>query len=211
MDFNQADFDHIQKRFQSLSAERSYLTKKRDRERSQLQGLEQRLEYVRRARAVVQVVAQQMQKNLEQRMSALVTMALAAVFPDDPYEFKLEIVERRKKTECDVWFVRRGKAVDPMAGSGGGVKDVASFAARLAFWALDKKSRPVVIMDEPFKFLHSPEYQRNCSEMLSTLAERLGMQMIIVTDQRDIDGDLVIDISKKEERRENNSNPSGPE
>ena len=70
---------------------------------------------------------------------------------------------------------------------------MASFGARLAFWSLEKKYRPVIICDEPFKFVHGREEQENLSEMLKMLSERLGIQMIIVTQDVEIEGDKIIE------------------
>ena len=75
---------------------------------------------------------------------------VVAVF-DDPYTLRVEFVEKRGKTECELWFAQtkeeeeegnedgeRGREVliDPLAGSGGGPVDVAAFALRIAIWSL---------------------------------------------------------------------------
>jgi len=194
MTFNQQEFQRIKDRFRELRGKQEHLSSELKREESNREGWDKRYNGSLKARLIIQRVAEGVQKNLEERVSNLVSMALQVVFPDDPYKFQLEFVQRRSKTECDVWFVKRGKKMHPMACSGGGPKDVASFAARLAFWSLKKDSRPVIIADEPFKFLHSPVYQDNCSEMINELSKRLGIQMIIVSDQNDIKGDKMIDI-----------------
>lgn len=136
------------------------------------------LEYAEKARRVIQIVAQKTQKNLEFHISQMVSSALAAVW-DDPYEFKVRFVSRSNRSECDMFFVRGGKERDPMESSGGGPKDVASFALRIAKWTL-KKNRPTFLLDEPFKYV-SVDLQPKCSQMLRMLCESLGIQILMVS------------------------------
>ena len=142
---------------------------------------------------VIQKVARITQDRLGDRMGSLVSMALEGVFPD-PYAFALRFVPRRGRTEADPVFVKGGKDLDPMSTSGGGPKDVASFFARPAAWSLRKDRRKLILSDEGFKFLHSPDYQRNVSEILSAVSRRLGIQVVMVTDQAELTGDVVINL-----------------
>lgn len=130
------------------------------------------------ARALLQTVARQTQAQLEFHISALVTSALAAVFPN-PYQFTARFVERRNKTECDLLLVRDGREYDPMTCTGGGVVDVVAFALRAAFWALVKR-RPVIVLDEPFKFV-SEGLHEACSQMIKALSTQLGVQIVMVS------------------------------
>lgn len=137
------------------------------------------------ARAVIQKVAQDTQRSLEYHISNLVTLALASVFPD-PYKFVLEFNQRRNKTEADLMFLKGAQRVDPESGSGGGPLDVASFALRVAAWSINK-TRPVIILDEPFKFV-SVDLQPDCSAMLKMLSKELGLQIIMISHLPDIIG-----------------------
>ena len=132
------------------------------------------------AKVVAQTVAQQTQAQLEYCISELVTLALEAVF-DEPYKLKLEFVLKRGRTEAVIEFERDGETLDPMTASGGGAVDVASFALRIALWSLSQpRSRNSILLDEPFRFL-SRELQPKAGAMLKMLAERLGLQFIVVT------------------------------
>lgn len=52
---------------------------------------------------------------------------------------------------------------------------------RIASWSMERpRTRNVIILDEPFKFL-SENYQDQASSMLKELSSRLGLQFIIVT------------------------------
>lgn len=151
-----------------------------------------------KARTVVQTVAKATQERIEVHISNLVTMALATVFPD-PYTFSLRFIERRNTTEADLIFSKNGNETDDLLNTGGGgVADIASFALRIALWSL-KKSRATFILDEPDKFLHCPTYQEKASELMKELCDKLGIQIILVSDQERIiaAADKVIRIANK--------------
>lgn len=134
------------------------------------------------AREILRAVGLETQKQLQYHISDITSLALEAVF-DDPYELVAEFVQRRNKTECDLYFSRRGSRVDPLDASGGGAVDVASFALRIAAWSMQTpKRRNVIILDEPLKFLDTQtDRLEKASQMLKELSTRLGLQFIIVT------------------------------
>jgi len=132
------------------------------------------------AQAIIQLVAQKTQNELNYRLSEIVSLALAAVF-EDPYKLKCNFVIRRGKTECDLLFEKNRELFDPLASSGGGAVDIAAMALRVAIWSLTQsKPRNVLILDEPFRFL-SKEYQIKASIMLKELSEKLKLQIIMVS------------------------------
>ena len=120
------------------------------------------------------------QQQLSFHISDIASLALDAVF-DDPYELLAEFVQRRNKTECDLFFVRDNERMDPLSASGGGAVDVAAFALRIASWSMQRpKSRSTIILDEPMRFL-SVDHQEKASAMIKQISERLGIQFIIIT------------------------------
>ena len=124
--------------------------------------------------------AEATQKKLEIHISKLVTMAISSVFGSDVYEFQLEFIKKRGKTEADLWLIRNGIKMKPIDSVGGGVIDVVSFALRVAFWALNKTTRPIFILDEPFKMLSRNRVGKAMS-MMRMLSEKLKLQMIMVS------------------------------
>ncbi|MHA2047664.1 MAG: ATP-binding cassette domain-containing protein [Candidatus Thorarchaeota archaeon] len=138
---------------------------------------------MKKARIIIQTVAQETQQNLEYHLSDLVTTALHSVFPDD-IKFVVKIEIRRGKTECDLLFEEFEKQYKPLEGSGFGPVDVASFALRICFWSL-KKNRPTLILDEPFRNV-SPDLQHKVSDMVKKLSEKLGIQIIMVSHAEEI-------------------------
>lgn len=148
------------------------------------------------ARAIINTVVKSTQVLLESKFNSLVTLALQSVFQDDR-EFRIRFVEKRNKTEVECYFIKDGGEEDLYDG-GGGPLDITSLACRFAFWNLDKTKRPIFFLDEPFKHLHSPTLQRNCSKMVQLISEKLGVQIIIVSDQIDIKGDIEYGVMKGE-------------
>lgn len=133
-----------------------------------------------RALEVIKLVGLKTQQQLQFHIGDITSLALDAVF-NDPYKLLAEFVERRGKTECDLLFEKQGEQMDPLSASGGGAVDVAAFALRVASWSMQRpKSRNVIILDEPLRFL-SEEYQEKASIMIKEISEKLGIQFIIIT------------------------------
>jgi DNA repair exonuclease SbcCD ATPase subunit len=132
------------------------------------------------AREIIREVGMKTQEQLQYHISDITSLALEAVF-NDPYELVAEFVQRRNKTECDLYFVRDDERMDPLSASGGGAVDVAAFALRVASWSMERsRSRPVLILDEPLRFL-STDHQEKASVMIKEISQKLGIQFIIVT------------------------------
>lgn len=143
--------------------------------------LEQEFYLHEKALTIVKEVGRKTQEKLQFHISDITSLALDAVMPEDPYKLTMEFVDRRDKNECDLRFERQGNLMKPLDSSGVGAIDVASFALRIAAWSIQfPKSRPVIILDEPFKFLDKSKHGR-ASEMLKELSLKLGLQFIIVT------------------------------
>lgn len=137
-----------------------------------------------RALALFREVAQKTQEQVQFHLSDLVSMAMNAVF-DDPYELDIEFVQRRGKTECDLNFVKDGNKINPLSSSGYGTVDVASFALRVASWFLaGGQTRDLLILDEPFKHLKGLEENRRVIQMVKKISETMGLQVLMVSDER---------------------------
>jgi hypothetical protein len=190
-----SEITRLRQKLDEESGKKSLLTKQLEQIEEERSEKVLSLENHQKARAIVQIVAEQTQKQIEFHISNLVSLALASVFPD-PYEFKLSFVPRRNKTECDLLFTKRGKESDDILFTGGGgVADIASIALKIACWSI-KKTRPFMLFDEPLKYLHNPVYQEKASELFKRISEELKIQIILVSDQEAIvkAADKVFDV-----------------
>ena len=152
--------------------------------RKNLEKLIAKKDNLEKAQALIQFIAQATQEQLRYHISELISLALASVF-EEPYEFDVDFVQRRNQVECDLWFVRDGNRISPMTASGGGAVNVAAFALRVACHALKSpKSRSVLILDEPFQNVKGEEANIKCIQMVKEVSKRLGLQVIMVSDER---------------------------
>jgi len=151
-----------------------------------------------KAREIIRAVGLSTQQELQYNISEITSLALTSIL-NDPYELSVEFVQRRNKTECDLLFEKDGNKINPYYG-GGGAMDVASFALRVASWSMQTpRSRNVLILDEPFKFL-SRNLQGRASQMLSEISEKLGLQIIAVTHEERLieEADKKFEVELKE-------------
>ncbi len=174
----------------------------RDQIKKQIQTMEQSLKtkareakIAERAQNIVRVVALETQGQLEYRISTTVSAAQQAVF-DDPYELAVKFEERRGKTECDLLFDRNGQLIDPLASSGFGAADIAAFALRVASWSMSRRTRPVLLLDEPFRHLKGAEQNRRAIYMVKELSKELGLQVMMVSDERAPREDIIAGADK---------------
>jgi len=131
-------------------------------------------------------------------------MAMETIFKD-PYRINLDFVDRRNTTECDITFERNGHIISkPKQSSGLGAVDVGAFALRIAAWSIQNpKTRNFLIQDEPFKHLKGERENILVIEMVQELSKRLGLQVIMIHDERvplieiEKGADKVISVSKK--------------
>lgn len=137
-----------------------------------------------KAREIIKEVGIKTQQQLQYNISEITSLALEAVF-DNPYELIVEFVDRRNKTECDLYFERNEVRVEPLEASGFGAVDIASFALRAASWSMQRpKTRSVLIQDEPLKHLKNEDTNRRALDMVKEISKQLGMQIIMVSDER---------------------------
>lgn len=181
------------KKSEKASALRQYKETKRQRKQE-----EQRKFQLEKALEIIRMVGLETQKSLQYHISDITSLALDGVF-EDPYKLQVNFVERRNKTECDLLFERDGKEIDPLEASGYGAVDVASLALRISSWSMQTpRTRPVIILDEPMRFL-SEDRQIYAAQMFRELADKLGLQFIIVTHEEQLThtADKVLRVSQK--------------
>jgi hypothetical protein len=151
---------------------------------TEIQEKKRELRKHEQAREIVREVGQRTQEQLSVHISDIASMALDAVFPE-PYELMIEFVPRRNKTECDIYFMRDDNKVKPLEASGIGAVDVAAFALRIASWSMQlPHTRPLILLDEPFKHLKGVEPNKQVLGMIHEISRKMGIQIITVSDER---------------------------
>lgn len=131
-----------------------------------------------KAQVNLQHVANSTQKMLEYHISEMVNLALAATFKN-PYTLNVEFeLSGKGQTLCNFTYTRNENTIKQI--KSGGVRDWTAVALRLSLWALARpKTRPLLVLDEPFKHL-SVSYRPRVIEVLKELTGKLGLQLLIV-------------------------------
>lgn len=142
---------------------------------------------------VVQYVAARAQTGFGDYVGGIVTKAMRYVFPDRKDDiFAMRFRENRGKTECPLLLVTKaGEEAHPYDCAGGGLWDGLSFALRCSMIVLEEpRCAPLLLLDEPFKFIHGREMRRRALRLLRNTSETLGIQMLVVH-QSDVEGESV--------------------
>jgi len=165
--------------------EKRYIEKDRDSWKKKQEENKKELEILEATRKIFQKAAEITQQNLSIEVSKIVTNALHAVFPEEPYDFKVQFETKRNVTECSLLFTKNGKQMKPLDSCGYGASDIASLASRCAYWEIDGTAINTMILDEPTRNLDADK-QPLASEMIKQLSSQLNIQFLIVTHRTEL-------------------------
>jgi exonuclease SbcC len=154
---------------------------------------------IEKVQILIQTTAQETQEQLKFHIEDIVNTALDTCFPGE-YNFKIDFVIKRGSTEAELYLDKDGERINPMNASGGGVVDIIAFALRISCYSLGKTDN-LITLDEPYKFL-SKNLRPLAGEVLKQLSEKLGIQIIMVTHDREmVDvADRVFEVTQKRGR-----------
>ena len=174
------DLTYLEQRIERTLGVREHIKKEWAAAKETLLKCRQQQEGNEQALKLMQKVAAETQRVLETRLSDIINSALSCVF-DNPYDCRVQVVLKRGKTEIEIRLFRENKEVYPLTGSGGGVADMITFSQRAACLSISNPARrKILIMDEPLKGL-SKGYRELAADFIQTMAERLQIQIILVT------------------------------
>lgn len=189
---------HCRRHVNTLLADRRLAAANVKQEKAALAEATQEAADLEQARAVLQAVAEVVQRQAHRRIAGVVSKLLSAVFGEEAYSFKVEFRKLRGKTEANLLLVRDGLEIDPLDAAGGGVVDVVSMGLRLACLTMARPPlRRLLILDEPFRFL-SKDYRSACRAMLEAASRELGVQIILVSHSPDFMIGKVIQLGGEE-------------
>ena len=135
------------------------------------------METVMKSQVLLQNIAGEVQSQLSSKIDTIVNLGLQTCFPE--YNFHLEPVPSRGKTEYHFVFKLGKDEVDPLTQNGGGFVDLICFLLRVAVFTISNTSSQIVF-DEPFKFV-SRTLRPKVAELLSAMSEQMNLQFIYVT------------------------------
>ena len=185
----------IRERMGVLKAKRSHAIERLHEEKTAAQIVREHIDHITEAQRILQQVAQSIQQQAHDKIASVVSRCLSAVFQEDAYEFRIHFDRKRGRTEARIVFVRDDHELSPTTSTGGGVLDIASFALRLACLMLRKPAgRRLLVMDEPFRNLHSPLYRQRARQMVETLAEEMDFQFVVSTGIEEFQMGTIIEV-----------------
>jgi len=191
-----SNIQHIRNRLEQQKGQRAKVENILAKNKQEIKDLKRDVVHQEKAREIIREVAIKTQEKLQYNIGAVTSLALESVF-ENPYELLAEFVLRRNKTECDLHFVKDGERLDPISATGGGAVDVAAFALRVASWSMENpRTRNTIILDEPFKHLKGEEANLRVLEMIRSISKKLGIQIIMVSDERIPREDIIANADK---------------
>jgi DNA repair exonuclease SbcCD ATPase subunit len=147
---------------------------------------------VQEAQGYLQQIAEQVQQGPHKQIAKVVSKCLSAVF-QAPYELRIELEQRRGRTEVDFVYLRNGRKAGPRVDSGG-VLHIASLALRIASLVITLPAvRRFLALDEIFSSLSRTNLAK-IGVLLESLATELDMQMLIVTHSEELQIGRVISL-----------------
>jgi DNA repair exonuclease SbcCD ATPase subunit len=154
------------------------------RVQAEIADLRRQLELHEQIAAVLTSIGEQRQNAVQHQIETIVTQGLRTIFGDDLSFHLVTGVER--KTPVVNFVVRStldGSVVDTdvMDARGGGLAAIVGFLLRVVVLLLSRdRQATILIMDETFAHV-SAEYEPRLAEFLRELADKTGIQIVLVT------------------------------
>lgn len=167
-------------------------------EKGRLTALTRELDEAQSAHQILQESARLTQEKIRYRVSQLVTLGMEAVFKE-PYTFHIQFDALRGKTSAEIQFLLGEDAINPLDAAGGGVCDVAALTLQFSLFTLRGNLRPLMILDEPLKWLKGGDLPDKGAQLLYELSHKLGIQIIMVSHSPELieHADKVFRVTKK--------------
>jgi len=136
------------------------------------------------------VLLQKLEDNLKttivDQIEIIMTQALNEVLENPNLKFKV-IYEAKRNVigvEFKIYDLANGSTFDILNSFGGGIADLVSVVLRIVFLHYSGLEK-ILVLDESGKFI-SNNYQGNFSKFLKTIAEKLDMQIILVSHKKEV-------------------------
>lgn len=133
--------------------------------------------------AVLNSFADARQEEAIRRIETLVSTGLRSIFGESlSFAVKSDLKARRSEIEFVIRSEVDGAVIETpvLDARGGGVAAVVGFLLRVIIILLKPGVRRVLFLDESFAQL-SAEYEEPCAEFLRELADKAGVQIVLVT------------------------------
>lgn len=144
--------------------------------------LKKEIDVLIKVSAVFKHLLDTMVKDEINRMAALITYGLKTIFDDQELTFVPEITKKNNKISIDLNTHNKGIEADYKS-FGGSVATIESFLLRI-LCIIKKNLARLVLLDETFAAV-GEEYITNTSKLISELSKKLGIDILLVTHQKE--------------------------
>ena len=169
----QSRIDRLDGFYRALKSQESTLV-------NEITGLKKDVDRYTKASAVIKILLDTMVRDEINKMAGLVTYGLKAVFEDQDLSFKPIISKKNEKIYIELKTANNG--IEGEFGSyGGSVAVIESFLLRVICMLKMNLAR-LILLDETFAPI-GDEYIQNTSKLVSELATKLGLDVLLVTHQ----------------------------
>lgn len=177
------DFESLKRQIDRQSGKLEELKTRKQEIESEINGLLEDQVLLQETHEVLKVLLDKMSHDNVGQIESLVTFGLKSIFGDSYSEIKFFF---KKSVKRDLLHYEPMLSVDGVEASlddsfGGGMLCVISFILRL-ITVTNLGLYPLIVGDEIFAGV-SEEFQKNCSEFLRVMTERMGCDFLLVTHQ----------------------------
>ncbi len=143
-----------------------------------LEQAQTRVSALEPAQEILEHLEQTWAGQYEEKLGAIGSMGLNAVFPDSEYEVLLEHTTKRGTANLDIVLVKDGKRVRIKGGSGGSIVQLLAYLLRhLTTVSPHPPLRLIEVLDEPFSMVAQAQRPALCT-LMRDITQRLGFQLL---------------------------------
>lgn len=175
---------NFREKYDKLFIEKTLLLQEKKAKRKKLIKIKKQIKTCTIAHSLLIEVSEVIQQRFKKRVEVLITDAIQSVY-DYPYIFKLLFERKRNAIEVRPIIKKGEKELIPKDDMGGGILDIIAIGFQIILWYLQNpKTRPILFLDEPLKFLGS--YSRKAGFMLKYLSKYFGIQIIMTSHDKQL-------------------------
>lgn len=184
-----SQINKINKVITELNWERALSREKRRDTNKKLKKVNKQIESLEKCRVLILTFAEKTQEKIVKQIEQIITLALQSVFGEGIKAF-IKLEQKRDQQEATFYIQKEEMLLEIRQDvTAVGEIDVYAFGAKMAFWSLDKKAPPIILLDEPFKNL-SRDYLPAAGELLKKISEEFKVQFIVISHE-----DSIIDFA----------------
>jgi ABC-type cobalamin transport system ATPase subunit len=143
-----------------------------------LKQAEGRVSVLEPAQEVLERLEETWAGQYEEKLGAIGSMGLNAVFPHNHYEVLLEHTTKRGTANLDIILVKDDKRVRLKGGSGGSIVQLLAYLLRhLTTVSPHPPLRLIEVLDEPFSMMAQAQRPALCA-LMRDITESLGFQLL---------------------------------